>query len=170
MARKKRRFIRIIAWIVGATAGVILLITLVFYLGRGWITRQVLDRFNEQHPGEVQLGGLNLIPLMDFPEAVIQFRDVSLYEKPQYTDSLYQEPVAYLHEFYVSLGIRELIRGEFQVSQLRLEEGFIRYELYGDSLSNPATSSNVGATSSFCAFRSSSKAPENTSPFLFSIL
>ena len=136
MAGKKRKWLRIPLWIFGGIAGLIVLLILAFYLGRGWITRQFLDRFNEEHPGEVQLGAMNLIPLMDFPQAVIQFRDIVLYEHPVREDSLHQEPVIYLHEFFVSLGIRELLRGEFSISQLRLENGFIRYEVYADSISN----------------------------------
>ncbi|MCP4310341.1 MAG: hypothetical protein GY790_03680, partial [Bacteroidetes bacterium] len=123
-------------WILGGFFALILLITLVFYLGRGVIMKKALVYLNENQPGEVHMGQMNLIPLMDFPAAVVQLKDVSWYEKPVRSDSLHQEPILYLHELYVSLDIVELIRGDIRVEQFRLEDGFVRIEVYADSLMN----------------------------------
>jgi len=79
---------------------------------------------------------MNLLPLMDFPNSVIQFKDVSLYENPNRPDSLYQEPILYLHEVNLSLDIVDLIRGDIKVDQFRLKDGFIRLEVYSDSMMN----------------------------------
>jgi len=98
--------------------------------------KRALVYLNENRPGEVQLLQMNLIPLMDFPDAVVQLKDVSLYENPVRVDSLHQEPIFYIHELYVSLDVPELIRGNIKVEQFRLEDGFIRVEVDGDSIMN----------------------------------
>ena len=136
MARRKRRIFRVIGWILVGFIGLVLLITTGFYLGRGWITKQALEYLNENQPGEVQLGQMNLIPLMDFPDAVVQLRNVTFYEHPVRPDSLHQEPILYLRELYVSLDLKELIRGDLRVSHLRMEDGFFRIEVHEDSVTN----------------------------------
>lgn len=91
---------------------------------------------NENQPGEVQIDQMNLFPLMDFPNSVVQFRDVSWYENPVRPDSLHQLPILYLHELNLSLDIVELIRGGIKVDEFRLEKGFIRIEVDSDSIMN----------------------------------
>lgn len=91
---------------------------------------------NENQPGEVRIRQMNLFPLMDFPNSVLQFKDVSWYENPLRPDSLHQEPILYINEFNLSLHILELIRGDILVEQLMLKNGFIRLEVYPDSAMN----------------------------------
>lgn len=98
--------------------------------------KRALVYLNQNQPGEVHLGQMNLIPLMDFPSAVVQFKDVSWYENPVRADSLHQVPILYIHELYVSLDIPELIRGNIKVEQFRLEDGFISLQVYEDSVMN----------------------------------
>ena len=97
---------------------------------------KVVDYLNENRPGEVQIAQMNLLPLMDFPNSVLQFKDFTLYENPVRADSLHQEPILYIHELDLSLDILELIRGNIKVDQFRLENGFVRLEVYPDSLMN----------------------------------
>lgn len=136
MVRKKRKIWKLLGWILGGFIAFILLITIAFYLGRGQIMKRALVYLNENRPGEVHMGKMYLIPLMDFPHAVIQFREISLYENPLRSDSLHQEPILYIHELYVSLDILELVRGDIKVEQFRLEDGFVRLEVYEDSVMN----------------------------------
>ncbi len=125
-----------IGWIFGGFLALILILTATFYLGRGWIMQRALVYLNENQPGEVQIAKMNLFPLMDFPNSVVQFRDVSWYENPVRPDSLHQVPILYLHELNLSLDIVELIRGSIKVDEFRLEKGFVRIEVYADSLMN----------------------------------
>ena len=97
---------------------------------------KVVDYLNENRPGEVHIAQMNLFPLMDFPNSVLQFKDFTLYENPVRADSLHQEPILYLNELNLSLDIVELIRGNIKVDQFRLENGFVRLEVYPDSLMN----------------------------------
>ena len=91
MAGRKRRVFRITGWIMGSFLALILLITLVFYLGRGWIMGRVVNHFNETYPGEIQMDQMNLIPLMNFPDVVLQLRNLSFNEYEENPDSLHQE-------------------------------------------------------------------------------
>ncbi|MCK4747363.1 MAG: hypothetical protein KAT15_10020, partial [Bacteroidales bacterium] len=136
MARRKRKALRILGWFLGGFVSLIILITLGFYLGRGPIMKRALAYLNQNQHGEVHMGQMNLIPLMDFPNAVLQLRDVTFYEHPVHPDSLHQEPILYLNELYVSLDLKELVRGDYNISHLRLEDGFIRLEVHEDSVTN----------------------------------
>ena len=77
MARRKHRLIRIIGWIGLSFLSLILLITLGFYLGRGWIMNRAVNYLNERQPGEVRMGQMNLIPFMNFPDVSLQLRNLS---------------------------------------------------------------------------------------------
>ena len=136
MARRKHKALRIGGWIILGFFSLILLITLVFYLGRGWFMDRAVTYLNEQQPGEVQMGQMNLIPFMNFPNVSLQLRNVSFYEKEVHPDSLLQEPIISLKEIFVTLDVVDLIRGDIQVSQARTEDGFIRIEVYEDSITN----------------------------------
>ena len=136
MARRKRKALRILGWFLGGFVSLIILITLGFYLGRGPIMKRALAYLNQNQHGEVHMGQMNLIPFMNFPNAVLQLRDVTFYEHPVHPDSLHQEPILYLNELYVSLDLKELVRGDYNISHLRLEDGFIRLEVHEDSVTN----------------------------------
>ena len=86
----------------------ILLITLIFYLGRGWIMNRAVTYLNEQQPGEVQMGQMNLIPFMNFPNVSLQLRNVNFYENEFQSDSLVREPIVSLKEIFVTLDVSQL--------------------------------------------------------------
>lgn len=136
MARKKRRFLRIMGWIVAGFVSLVLIITLGFYLGRGWILKKAVTYLNSQQPGEVTMGQINLIPLVNFPDVTLQLRNVNFYERDEHPDSLYQEPILSLNEIMVRLDVVELIHKNVEVSEARIEKGFVRFEIYEDSISN----------------------------------
>jgi hypothetical protein len=136
MARRKRRVLRIIGWIIAGFFSLILLLTLGFYLGRGWIMKRAVEYINDQQPGEVTMGQINLIPLVNFPDITLQLKQVDYYERDLHPDSLYLEPILSLNEILVRLDVVELIRGNVEVSQAKIEKGFIRYIVYSDSVSN----------------------------------
>ena len=91
---------------------------------------------NDQQPGEVQMGQMNLIPFMNFPDVSLQLRTVVYYEQNPDLDTLNQEPILAMEEVYVTLDVMDLIRGDIQVSEARLADGFVRFEVYEDSISN----------------------------------
>ena len=136
MRKRIYKILRVFGWVIGSFLALILITTVTFYLGRTRIMQGAVDYLNKNQPGEVHIGQMNLLPLMDFPNSVVQFKDVSWYEKPVHPDSLYQVPILYLHECNLSLDIVELIRGDIKVNQFRLEKGFVRLEVYPDSIMN----------------------------------
>ncbi len=136
MSRRKYKILRLIGWVLGGFVALILIITGIFYLGRDRIMQKAVVYLNENQPGEVHIAKMNLLPLMDFPNSVLQFKDFTWYENPVRPDSLHQEPIIYLHELNLSIDIVELIRGNIKVDQFKLENGFVRLEVYSDSLTN----------------------------------
>ena len=136
MARKKRRFLRIVGWIIAGFVSLVLIITIGFYLGRGWILRKAVAYLNDQQPGEITMGQINLIPLVNFPDVTLQLRNVNFYEREQHPDSLYLEPILSLNEILVRLDVVELIHKNVEVSEAKFERGFVRFEIDEDSVSN----------------------------------
>lgn len=136
MVRRKRKAIKIGGWIILSFFSLILLITLLFYLGRGWIMNRAVTYLNEQQPGEVEMGQMNLIPFMNFPNVSLQLQDLNFYEKEFQADSLIRDPILSLKEIFVTLDVIDLIRGDIQVSEARAEDGIIRIEIYEDSVTN----------------------------------
>ena len=53
MARRKYRVFRILGWMVVGCISLILILTLGFYLGRGWIMQRAVSYVNEIQPGEL---------------------------------------------------------------------------------------------------------------------
>ena len=82
MTRKKIKIFRLFAWVLGALIALVLLITLSFYLGRTWIMQRALAYMNENQHGEVHVAHINLLPLIDLPNSIVQFKDLSWYENP----------------------------------------------------------------------------------------
>jgi len=135
-AKLKVKILKIIAWIIGGIISLVLIATLVFYLGRNYFMNKAVSYLNEQQPGEVQMGQMNLIPFLNFPDITLQLQAVNFYEKEPDPEALYQEPILSLKEIGVTLDLIELIRGGIMVSEARLEEGFVYVKIYEDSVSN----------------------------------
>lgn len=137
MAKKGKHIaIKVVGWIVGGFCSLLLLVTLIFYLGRGFFMEQAVDYLNEQQPGEVHMEQMNLIPFANFPNVTLQLQKVVYYESPPDSTYLPSLPVFVMNEVDVTLDIVQLIRGDFMVSEAKLKQGVIRLEIYEDSLSN----------------------------------
>ncbi|MFH0759426.1 MAG: hypothetical protein V2B15_19220 [Bacteroidota bacterium] len=136
MARRKRRFIKVVGWILAGFLALIIVVMAGFYMGRGVIMQKALSYVNESQPGEVQMDQINLIPFMDFPRVALQLRSVRYYEKSPLPDSSGQDPILSLDEVYVSLDVIDLVRGNLDISQVRLVDGFVILEVQEDSVTN----------------------------------
>jgi hypothetical protein len=136
MARRKYKLLKIVGWILASLVSLVLLLTLVFYLGRNFFMEKAVNYLNEQQPGEVQMGQMNLIPFLHFPDITLQLQSVDYYEQKIHPDSAAADPVISLDKIHVTLDALDLIRGSVMVSELKLEEGRIRLEVYEDSISN----------------------------------
>jgi len=132
MARRKFKIFKILGWIVLSFFTLILFTTLGFYLGRGWIMNRAVTYINDNQPGELQMEQMNLIPFVNFPDVSLQLKSLSYYENKALPDSLLQEPILSLAEVFVTLDVVDLIRREIQVSEVRLEKGFLKVEIYED--------------------------------------
>jgi len=136
VSKPKFRFLRIIAWIVAGIISLILLATLVFYLGRDYFVNRGLSYLNEQQPGEVQMAEVYLIPFINFPHITLHLQDVKFYERGLVDDSTAHEPIIALNDIAVTLDLIKLIKGGVRISEARLKDGFVHLEIYPDSLTN----------------------------------
>ena len=136
MARRKHRLLKILGWILASLVSLVLLLTLVFYLGRNFFMEKAVSYLNDQQPGEVQMGQMNLIPFLHFPDITLQLQSVEYYEQKMQSDTAGTDPIISLDKIHVTLDALDLIRGSVMVSDLKLEEGRIRLEVYEDSITN----------------------------------
>ena len=136
MRKRKFRFLRIIGWIAFGVVSLILLVTLVFYLGRDYFVRRAVSYLNEQQPGKVQMGQMNLIPFQHFPNVSLHLEDVRFYESEVHAGSSGSDPILSLKKIAVTLDLVQLIKGGIMLSEARLEDGFVHMEIYEDSVSN----------------------------------
>ena len=123
-------------WILASLVSLVLLVTLVFYLGRNFFMEKAVSYLNDQQPGEVQMGQMNLIPFLHFPDITLQLQSVEYYEQKMHSDTAGTDPIISLDKIHVTLDALDLIRGSVMVSDLKLEEGRIRLEVYEDSITN----------------------------------
>ena len=115
MAKRKSRIFRIGGWTIAGLVSLILLITLVFYLGREYFMGRAVSYLNTQQPGEVQMEQMNLIPFLNFPDVTLYLREVKYYERALQEDTVGQEPILSLDEIHVTLDLIDLIRGGIMV-------------------------------------------------------
>ena len=136
MSKPKFKFLRIIAWIVAGVVSLILLLTLVFYLGRDYFVNRGLRYLNDKQPGEVHMEEVYLIPFINFPNITLHLREVKYFEKEFRGDSATHEPIIALNEIAVTLDLIKLIKGGVRISEARLKDGFVHLEIYRDSVWN----------------------------------
>ena len=91
---------------------------------------------NGQQPGEIQMGQMNLIPFVNFPNITLQLDSVNYFENETQSNAGDRKPIISLNKIHVSLDVLDLIRGDIMVSEAKLEEGLVLLEIYKDSVSN----------------------------------
>lgn len=116
-------------------AGLILLLVLIFYLLRGRIIDKAISYVNDEQPGEVYLDNLQLRPFLNFPDVSLQLMEVMLYENKDRTD-FDSIPIVRIDDIYVSVDLVKLIKGEYDVSNIRISGGEVNYIIGSDSVSN----------------------------------
>jgi len=124
------------AWIVGSLISLVLLTTLVFYLGRTFFMGKAVAYVNEKQPGEVQMEKMNLIPFINFPDITLQLESVNYFGLSDLSDTSSRKPIVSMNSIHVTLDVVDLIRGDIMISEARLDQGKIRLEIYEDSVSN----------------------------------
>ena len=136
MGKRKFRFLRIVGWIAFGIVSLILILTLVFYLGRDYFVRRAVSYLNEQQPGKVQMGQMNLIPFLHFPNVSLHLEDVRFYENEVQAGNPDSDPILSLKEIAVTLDLVQLVKGGVMLSEAKLKDGFVHMEIYEDSVSN----------------------------------
>jgi len=136
MARRRNKFGKWVFRIFLILVGIIFLVTFIFYLFREQIKQRAITYFNTIQNGELVVDRISLIPLMNFPAVSVKAEGISYYEDPLSDDTLVQKPVIAIDDFYLSLDIRELIRGDIKVTRSRMQGGSIFLVQGADSMLN----------------------------------
>lgn len=130
---------KIFKWVIRIFLGLLallVLLLLLFYLFRGRITDKALSIINESQPGTASIAKVNILPFLYFPDLSFQLNDLLLLNENEQDESKDAVPVIRFDQVFVSVNIRSLMKGDYQLSNVRLGAGEINYIVGEDSISN----------------------------------
>lgn len=136
MGRPRNKYLRIVGWIFTGIVSLILLTTLVFYLGRNFFVNRALGYINGLQPGKVELTQAYLIPFIGFPDITLHLQEVRYLESESAGAGISPDPIISLEDIAVTLDLMRLVKGDIRVKEARLKDGYVHVEIYADSLSN----------------------------------
>jgi len=136
MARKGRKILKWFSWIFMGFMLFMALITLIFYLFRGRIKDEAVNYFNNIQEGELQVGKISFIPLMDFPDVTLKVKEVQYLGAPDSLTGGVGSTILMLEGFSVSLDLFALIKGEYRFSGIEMDGGIVRLKFYKDGATN----------------------------------
>ena len=105
---------------------------LVVYLRQDEIIQSQVAAMNEQYQGHIVIGATHLDPFWDFPNVSVEVEDVRIYEFGTAESALALQ----VQDIYVSFGLIRLLRGDYTIKTLLVEEGFFNLVMHEDGTNN----------------------------------
>jgi len=141
---KKQRFLkRLIIFLLSGFVFVLAVATITFNYYKDDIGRALLLRANEYQKGELTFKNISFNPFVSFPDVSITLKTVSYFEDPaneRMTDSI---PIFDLEKLHVTFDVVDLMMGNFNLSQILLENGDFNFITYADSSFNLINALNL---------------------------
>ena len=109
--------------------GTILLIILV---KQDSIIQSQIEAMNKEHKGLVSVGKSHLAPFNNFPYTSVKIDDVKILEDKNDSTSVILD----VEDIYVGLNILDIIKGDFDIQTLMIEEGSFNLILHEDGSNN----------------------------------
>jgi hypothetical protein len=117
-------------------AALLVLLISGLFIFRDGITRKAVEYVNRQQPGELALERMRFRPFMNFPDVSLQLHRLEYYSVPQAIQDADTLPVMRFNEIFVSMDVMKLMRGQYRVSEVRLDDGVFNYVVSEDTISN----------------------------------
>lgn len=118
---------------IAVLVGLLLLAAIVVPLAlKGRIMERVQRELAEQVDARVELGGFRVSLIRNFPDVSLRLDDLLIIgNEPFESDTL-----ADVGRFYMSLNIRTILRGDYEVSRVRLDDATFLFKLLEDGQAN----------------------------------
>ena len=137
--KRKSNIFRLLKIVLIFFLGLILLVivgTLILYLKKDDIGRDLLMTVNTQTNGELEFEDVNVAPFARFPDVSLTLIKPKYFEVPaEKRDSIHQ-PILSFTKIIISLDILKLIRSQIDISGIQINNGRINLIEYEDSTFN----------------------------------
>lgn len=131
-----RKLSRVLVWLFSIVIGLVLLVFVVFSVYRGKIYTKILTTVNAGRPGELLVDHIHIAPVGFYPFLAIRLDSVTFYEhKKEFRDES-SIPVIELQTLYVGFKYNNLIKGDFRLGGISMENGYLNLKVNPDSTLN----------------------------------
>ena len=130
---KKRKFLIRFTGIVLAVPVVILSIAIaVLYLKQDGLIQSEINALNKNYKGEIKVGDTHLEPFTNFPYISIKVDNVRIHE----SKASGAEELLHVADIYAGFNIWDILKGNYDVKNLRFEDGFLNLIYHKDGTLN----------------------------------
>lgn len=129
---KALRIKRFLLWLLTLPIALLAVALLVAYFNQDSIVQSQLSALNEGHEGRIVLGDVHLAPFENFPDISLKIDDVAVFEsKAQNAQKLLE-----VADIYVGFNIWDIIKGNYDIHSLKVEDGFFDFIVHEDGTTN----------------------------------
>lgn len=131
-----KKLLRLSTIIVACFVGLTIVTTLLFYIYRDTIGREILLRANDYQRGKFSFSELAFTPFVHFPSISLRLEDIVYYQNsPQYSVNS-TDTIATLEKLYIAIDLMDLLRSDVNVSKLTITNGTVYLRMRPDSTLN----------------------------------
>ena len=104
----------------------------IIYIKQDDIIQSQLDTMNKEHKGLLKIGDTHLAPFENFPDISFKIDDVLIYE----TKDQKYKPILDLKDIYIGFNLMDILKGNYDVHSLLIEDGYFNIVLHEDGTNN----------------------------------
>jgi len=130
--KRKRFWKRLLLFIAVVPLLIFGAMILVFHFTQDAIIQNQIESLNKGHKGVVSVGDSHLSPFKNFPYTSIKIDDVKILENKGDSASVILD----VEDIYVGFNILDLIRGDYDIQTLLIEEGVFNLIIHKDGSNN----------------------------------
>lgn len=135
MARKlKKILIRSVFGVLTLAVMAVFLVLGIVYLKQDDIIQMQIDDINEQQKGQLKIGETHFEPFAHYPYISIKIDDVQVFEDK--TENA--QKILDVADIYIGFDIEDIIKGNYDIHYLTIEDGFLNYVTHKDGSTNIA--------------------------------
>ena len=132
----KRLLKRFLIFILSGLAFLSVLSLILFNIYKDDIAKFVLLQTNQLQEGEIIFDDIAIAPFVHFPDVSVELNELRYFEK----SSVYREfdsiPIVKLEKLYLAFDVMDLVKGDVNVTKVRIENGKVNIVSYTDSTIN----------------------------------
>jgi len=123
---------RIALWVVIFPIVVASVILLIVYAKQDAIVQSQITALNTSYKGEITVGKVHLAPFENFPYISLKVDNVTVHESKDAESSILLD----VADIYVGFNFWDVLRGNYDIQSLRIEDGFLDLVVHTDGKTN----------------------------------